>query len=135
MGIKGLKDYLDKKKLLRFKKEHIKHGRRGKRNLILLDVLAFMRKIYKIYERTVSLLFDFSWLLSECKKMKALFEKFGFKLVVFMDGHFINDKAGTCMKRYREKYKENKKKIQMIRKLENEYVMLILLVIGHLCVS
>ena len=57
--------------------------------------------------------------------MKASFERFGFKLVVFEDGYFIKEKMKTCTARYKQRANEKQKKLKIIQKLQNKYAVLI----------
>ena len=94
-----------------------------KRNLILLDAPNFMGRLYRTYERTVSLLFDFNLVLEECKKMKRLFGQFGFELVVFCDGYFIKDKLKEYKVRFKKHRREIPKQIETLRQLHEKYVL------------
>ena len=81
-----------------------------------------MDRIYQSYKREVALLFDFDYLLIECKRMVAQFRKFGFELVLFEDGYFIEDKKKTICARQKKRIGEKRKKLKIMEQLHRRYV-------------
>eukprot|EP01084_Bolivina_argentea_P095584 171828_1 len=116
MGIKGLHSFLEKSNL--HKKDVIyKNGNDKQRKLIICDSSSYLDRLYQSYRREVSLLFDFYPLFVECKRMKREFERFGFELIIFHDGYYIDNKKNAYAQRSKKKFKEKQQKLKIIRQM------------------
>lgn len=124
MGVKYLAQYLENHPTLKHTEilqwHHNKindEQKNNTQNIIVWDCLGWMRRLYRCKDVHSKLLFDFKKLNIECRNIIDTFNRFGFKLVAFIDAYFCVDKFTEKRRRKHQSLSKIRKNIKLIKQM------------------